>query len=219
MDKLQLQAISKQLAHPDGEMGADISNKMNDTNAFITARAIEALAPKTGEFIVELGPGNGELSCELVQTIGQEGCYLGIEISSDMAKAAESTLRAAGVAKIEVHNGTCHDASVMESSIDGLMAVNVLYFVDDLDGLLKRIRPWFRQGGRCVFAIRPERTLNHIGLQDHGFRIRSPEEIVSAMQPYGFGDISITEFDEGEGQLGELAFPNGSIIIKAIAGA
>ena len=159
MDKSDLRAVAAQLSNPNGELGIDISAKMNDTNAFITARTIEALAPKSGDFIVELGPGNGVLSRGLVQTIGSDGRYLGIEISRDMALDAEKTLRNTCETQIDFHVGDCHTASVNTASIDGLMAVNVLYFVDDLDCLLARFRPLFLSGGRCVFGIRPSSTL------------------------------------------------------------
>ena len=215
MEKEELRAVTSQLARPSGEMGNEISTKMNDTNAFITARSIEALAPKAGEFIVELGPGNGALSIGLVQTLGAEGRYLGIEISKDMAHLAEQALRHAGKARVDVHAGDCHDAPVNTASIDGVIAVNVLYFAEELDALLARIRPWLQPSGRCVFGIRPARTLESLSFHELGYHIRSPEEIVNAMRSQGFCEITFTEYDEGEGNLGDITFPNGSIIIKA----
>jgi len=217
METKQLRKVVAQLAYPSGETGTDIAARMNDTNAFITARTIEALAPNIGEFIVEIGPGNGVLSCDLVKTIGPDGRYLGIEVSNDMAQAAEKTLREACTAKIDVHSGNYHDVLLDDASLDGLMAVNVLYFIDDLYGLLTKIRPWFKPNSRCVFGIRPTRTLESLRFHEFGHYIRSPEEIEDAMRKHGFGDISITHYDEGKGQLGDISFPNGSIIIKALA--
>lgn len=217
MDKTQLRAVAVQLAHPSGEKGNEVADKMNDVNALISERAIEALAAQAGEFIIELGPGNGALSCGLVQTLGPDGRYLGIEVSRDMAPVAEKNLRDASEARIDVHAGDCHDASVREASIDGLFAVNVLYFVDDLDALLGRIRPWFRPGGRCVFGIRPAITLKSLRFHEFGYHIRPPEEIENAMRAHGFREIASTHYDDGEGRLGEITFPNGSIIIKANA--
>lgn len=89
MEPKQLKNIVAQLAYPNGEQGAEIATKMNDTNAFITARTLEALAPNEGEFIIEIGPGNGALSSGLVKKIGSKGRYLGIEISYDMAQVAD----------------------------------------------------------------------------------------------------------------------------------
>ena len=217
METKQLRKIVEQLANPSGELGTDIAAKMNDTNAFITARAVEALAPNAGEFIAEIGPGNGALSCDLVKAIGSEGRYLGIEISNDMAQVAEKTLRKACTAQIDVHSGDCHDVLVGDASLDGLIAVNVLYFIDDLDGLLAQIRPWFKPNSRCVLGIRPARTLESLRFHELGHHIRSPEEIEDSMQAHGFNEISITHYDEGEGSLGDITFPNGSVIIRASA--
>jgi hypothetical protein len=90
--------------------------------------------------------------------------------------------------------------------------------VDDLDALLDRIRPWFRPGGRCVFGIRPSKTLESFKFNDFGYHIRPVDEIEDAMRAHGFTEIGSTHYDDGEGRLGEITFPNGSIIIKANAG-
>lgn len=118
MDRSQLRAVAEQLAHPSGDLGTDISCKMNETNAFITTRSIEALSPKPGEYIVELGPGNGALSCGLVQTFGEEGRYLGIEVAKDMVPLAEKMLSNAGKAEVRLHAGDCHDATVEPGRIE-----------------------------------------------------------------------------------------------------
>lgn len=217
MDKEQLRAVTAQLAQPSGAKGAEIAGKMNDTNALITERAIAALAPQIGEFIIELGPGNGALSRGLVQTLGPGGRYLGIEVARDMVPVAEEILRGAGNAQVDVYAGDCHDVSVEDASIDGLFAVNVLYFVDDLDALLGRIRPWFQPGGRCVFGIRPSKTLKAFKFHEFGYHIRPVAEIEGALRTHGFAEVDSTEYDDGEGRLGDITFPNGTIVIKATA--
>ncbi len=60
MDVQQLKEIASQLACPSGEGAVSIVENMNNTNAFMTERSIEMLAPKSDERIVEIGPGNGE---------------------------------------------------------------------------------------------------------------------------------------------------------------
>jgi len=217
MDKEVLRKVAEQLSYPSGDLAADISEKMNSANAFITTRTIEALDPGAGDFIAEIGPGNGALSSVVIRAIGPGGRYLGIEISKEMALLAEENLREQGSARIDVHSGDCHDAIVDDACLDGLMAVNVLYFIDDLNKLLAEIRPWFKPNGRCVFGIRPARTLESLRFHEFGYHIRSPEEINDALQAHGFSDISITSYDEGEGTLGDITFPSGSIIIKALA--
>lgn len=114
--------------------------------------------------------------------------------------------------------GDCHDAKVEDASIDGLLAVNVLYFVDDLDALLGRIRPWFRPGGRWVFGIRPARTLESLKFGEFGYHIRPVGAIEDAMRAHGSVEIGSTEYDDGEGRFGDVKFPNGSIVIKGSFG-
>ena len=77
MDKEELRKVTEQLSYPSGDLGADISEKMNNTNAFITTRTIEALDPGAGDFIAEIGPGNGALSSDVIRAIGPGGVIWG----------------------------------------------------------------------------------------------------------------------------------------------
>lgn len=63
----------------------------------------------------------------------------------------------------------------------------------------------------------PAETLKALKFDEFGYRIRPPEDIIQAMQTHGFGKLSVTKHDEGEGSLGGITFPNGSIIIKGSA--
>ena len=214
-----LKKVTDQLARPSGEMGLDISEKMNDTNSFITRRSIEVLAPKKNEFIVELGPGNGVLSKGVIKDLEPNGRYLGIEISKDMANLAKENLSDNSVTRIDIHCGDCFDVDIKPGSIDGLFGVNVLYFIEDIEELFKRIKPWFKSRGRCVFGIRPVDTLKSLRFHEFGHFVREPQEIKNALKFSGFKDVSVIDFDEGEGRLGDISFPNGSIIIKATVDA
>ena len=48
-------------------------------------------------------------------------------------------IRAVGPARVDFHNGDCRSAPVDPASLDGLIAVNLLYFIDDLAGLFGQI--------------------------------------------------------------------------------
>lgn len=209
----ELLAVASQLSNPSGDLGNEIALHMNEANRFITERSIDALAPQPGSFVVELGPGNGRLSRSLIEQIGSTGHYLGIEPSADMAAKAFSFLNELGGSNVDVHLGDAHSAPVSANSVDGLMAVNVLYFIDDLPGLLRHIRPWFREGARCVFGVRPEETLRFFQFDTMGFHVRAPEQITEAMLDCGFKNVSVTHHKEDDGLLGDQAFPNGTVII------
>ncbi len=215
MDETTLRGIAAQLARPTGEGAETIATSMNEVNNAITARAIETLAPRAGEVVAEIGPGNGVLSVPIVEVLGDGGRYLGIELSDDMARAAAATLKTAGAAHVDIHNGDCRSAPVDTASLDGLMAVNLLYFIDDLTDLFGQIANWLKQDGRAVFGIRSPESLNAIPFTQYGFRVRPLKEIETALRQSGFTNITSAYHDEGTTMFGELEIPVDSIIIGA----
>lgn len=215
MDEIALRGIAAQLSKPSGEGAEAVAASMNEVNKALTAWVIETLTPRAGETIAEIGPGNGALSLPIVETLGKDGRYLGIELSDDMARAAAATLSAAGAAHVDIHNGDCRSAPVDSASLDGLMAVNLLYFIDDLPELFGQIASWLKPDGRAVFGLRSAESLAALPFTQFGFRIRETAEIEVALREAGFPNIASSYHDEGTTMLGELEIPVDSIIIEA----
>ncbi|MBT5050815.1 MAG: class I SAM-dependent methyltransferase [Rhodospirillaceae bacterium] len=170
-EEKQLEEIASQLACPSGDGGSAMGEKMNDTNAFITERSIETLAPQAGERIVEIGPGNGVLSLPVVKALGDNGHYMGLELSEDMARQAQETLTRCGASRISIHTGDCRAAPIDERSIDGLIAINVLYFIDDISVFFAMVLRWLKPGGRAVFGVRSDQSLKGMPFTRYGFHI------------------------------------------------
>lgn len=217
MDETALRGLAAQLARPSGDAATQLAAAMNGTNRAMTERAIEALAPQPGETIAEIGPGNGALSLPIVKALGDKGRYVGIELSEDMARAAAVTLQAAGAARIDIHTGDCRSAPVEDASLDGLMAINLLYFIDDLPALFGRIAVWLKPQGRAVFGIRSAGALKAMPFTQYGFRVRETEEIEAALRASGLGDVTSTYRDEGTTIFSEMEIPLDSVIIEARA--
>ena len=186
MDNHKLQTLATQLACPHGEDGTAIAEKMNETNAFITERSAEALAPTAGERIVEIGPGNGRLSRPLIRALEKNGEYIALEPSVEMVEQAWNNLSGLGAAPVTIFTDDSFSAPVIEHSVDGVMAVNVLYFIDDLDALFRKIATWLKPGGRAVFGVRSDQCLKAIPYTRYGFHIRSLEDIKDSLLVSGF---------------------------------
>lgn len=215
MDENDLREIAAQLACPSGNMGISVAEAMNKGNAFISARTTEMLNPKPGETIAEIGPSNGLLSTPVVEAIGRKGQYIGLELSSEMAEAATQNLEKANSAQILIHVGDAMDAPIKTGSLDGLFAVNLLYFVEDLAGLFGEISNWLKPGGRAVFGVRSAKALKAMPFTQFGFRIRPLDEIVECLQASGFGSVESSYFDEGAATIAGLEILVDSQIIMA----
>ena len=212
MEESELEAIASQLSCPQGEDGIETANKMNLLNAFITTRTLEKLNADPGDTVVEIGPGNGLLSKEMIDSLGASGCYYGIELSEDMAKEASQNLSSSSC-KVEILHCDCNKAKIPEQSVDAIMAVNLLYFIDNLEALFTKLKVWLKPGGRVVFGVRSDKSLNSMPFVHYKFSVRTPESIVDIMQNSGFQDVDYAYHDEGELMFGELPVTVDSIII------
>jgi len=213
MDESELKAIASQLSCPEGEGGIEMGNKMNLLNHFITSRTLEALSPQSDEVIAEIGPGNGALSESLVKTLGANGKYYGIELSEVMANEARLRL-SEGDCAVDIICNDCANANIPKISLDGIMAVNLLYFIENIDELFSLVNQWMKPGARAVFGIRSEQSLNSLPFTQYGFNVRSADEIKACMRNNGFSDVESNYYDEGTVMLGDLPLPVDSIIIK-----
>ena len=211
----QIRHIAAQLACPSGEAGTTISEKMNRLNGFITSRCLEALNPTAGQTILEIGPGNGALSEPLIDTLGNTGSYHAVERSTDMATITYDRLSARAAASIQVHCGDCDDAAITEQSLDGVFAVNLLYFIKDLGDLFSTLQQWLRPGGKVVFGVRTAHSLRAAPFTEFGFHIRELEDIISSLNQAGFTAITTHFHDEGSIDFAGMQMPVESLIISA----
>ena len=209
-----IQNIARQLACPSGEDGDTISEKMNRMNGFITARCLEALNPSSGQAIIEIGPGNGALSEPLVDLLGSCGTYHAIERSPDMAAITHNRLTARNAAAVRVHCGDCDDAPIATRSLDGAFAVNLLYFIPDLEGFFGTLQHWLKPSGRAVFGVRSSLALKAMPFTKFGFHIRGLDKIIATFNAAGFINISANYHDEGSVDFDGIDMPMDSLIIS-----
>jgi SAM-dependent methyltransferase len=215
MDPEVAKAVAQQLARPSGEGGVQMTTAMNTTNAFITARSLESLAVSAGERLVEVGPGNGKLSREAVRTLGADGRYLGFEYEEDIAALARATLGETGV-PVDVRSGDFLSHPPEGPGADALLAVNVLYFFDDLPAFTARCRDWLRPGGRAVIGLRSLDAMADLPFIEHGqFHLRPLDALLRALHSSGFEGIEARYFDEGTTELGDLTVSVDSIVVRA----
>jgi len=214
MDEDVAKSLASQLARPSGEGGVEITTMMNALNAFITARALEALGASAGESVLEVGPGNGQLSLPMLEALGEGGRYLGVEYEADIATIAAAALGEMAC-DVDVRSGDFMGHAPVAASVDGLMAVNVLYFIEDLAAFAARCAAWLRPAGRVVFGVRSQLAIAGLPFAEHGFRIRSVDELFRALTAAGFENIEAKFFDEGTSELDGEVLVLDTIIVSA----
>jgi len=216
MELEDLKNLSRQLSCPTGDGGIVLGHKMNETNEFITNKSIDVLAPAAGENITEIGFGNGVLSQRIIDSIGDNGKFTGIEKSHTLAKQAHEYFCCGDKSNITIHSTNYSEVDINNNSIDGILAVNLLYFIDDTHLFFKKLYNWLKPGGRIIVGIRSPQTLKKMPFTQFYFKLRSESEVITSMSDSGFTHVDTQYYDEGVTSFNEMIVPVDALIIKAI---
>ena len=212
----ELKQLSKQLSCPTGEGGIELGNKMNETNEFITMRSIDVLNPINEESIIEIGFGNGLLSKRIIDRVGVNGNFIGIEKSHILAKQASNLFCSKGETHVTILSSDYSEIDIDHNSIDGILAVNLLYFIDDMDLFFRTLYNWLKPNGRIVIGVRSSHSLKKMPFTEFHFNVRTENEIINSMSKAGFIEITSDYHDEGVINFNEMELPIDALIIKGL---
>lgn len=131
------------------------------------AKAVTALAPKSGEMFLDVGSGTGDIAMEIVRQ--EPGArVLGIDPARAMLALARNKARAARMADRVTFRGadiTGADEKLPEAPFDGVTCSFCIRNIPDRDAALARMVGVLRPGGRTVILelTRPQHPLASLG--------------------------------------------------------
>jgi SAM-dependent methyltransferase len=142
-----------QLAHPRGISGRLLGAAMDLANQAPTRWALDMLAPRDGERILDAGCGTGAALAGLRAMADVSLC--GIDPSAEMIAAASRRL--GGRAELTVAD--IASMPYAPGSFDAAMALNVLYFCDCEGRMVADLRRVLKPGGRLVSYVTARETM------------------------------------------------------------
>jgi SAM-dependent methyltransferase len=113
-------------------------------------KAMEVLAPRPGERLLDIGCGCGDTALELARRVGEEGGVLGADISAPMLEVARRRAEAAGLAQTTFVQADAQ--SYAFEPIDAAFSrFGVMFFADPV-AAFTNIRAALKPGGRVAFV-------------------------------------------------------------------
>jgi arsenite methyltransferase len=110
-----------------------------------------ALRAGPGERILDLGSGPGILACEVAREVEPGGTVTAVDISPEMNAIALRRAVEAGLDdRITVVRGDAGVLAFSDACFDAAVSIQVVEYVDDVDGVLRELRRVLRPGGRLV---------------------------------------------------------------------
>jgi SAM-dependent methyltransferase len=160
-----------------------------------------ALAPKAGDRILDVGCGPGFYVSEVLDRVGETGSVTGVDSSRQMLAIASE--RCAGHGNVTFHEGDAASLPVASGTYDAALSVQVLEYVDDVDGVLAEIRRALRPGGRAVIwdvdwttvswhSAGPARMRRMLDLWDgHLAHPALPQTLGARLREVGFLEVTV----------------------------
>jgi ubiquinone/menaquinone biosynthesis C-methylase UbiE len=135
----------------------DYEDASRDFWQYMSTRTVELAAPRPGETVVDVACGNGPGLLAASQAVGPTGRVIGIDFATQMLEIAETRVRAAGADNVEVRTGDMTALDIEPGSIDVLLCVLGVFFVDDMQGVLRSFWSLLRPGGRMAITVLGQR--------------------------------------------------------------
>ena len=185
--------LAAQLRHPQGEDGNKVAGNMDDRNSPVILAAYDALAPGDGDRILEIGPG---AAGHLPNLLGRADNlhYTGLDASRDMVLLARE--RYLGETRAAFIHGELTQAPLAPTSMDRIVAVNVVYFWQPLAPALQALFLLLRPGGTLVLGLRDHNSMASLPVFQHGFSTYHGPELQQALERAGFTDATLSTFAE-----------------------
>lgn len=118
----------------------------------VTPLLIEALAPVSGEKILEIGSGGGRAAIAAAEAVGDGGTIVGLDISHGLTRIARERADAAAAGNVRFVVGDAQTDRVDGGPFDAAMSQFGVMFFDDPVAAFANIGEQLRPDGRIAFV-------------------------------------------------------------------
>lgn len=216
MEEEKLKTIARQLRRPEGELGIQIGQKMNEGNEYINRYTIQALQPEANDNILEIGMGNGFFVSEIL-SVHPSIQYTGCDFSDVMIKEAERINASAIRRKQAQFFLTQADTLPFNgNTFNKLITINTIYFWQDRQAIFNEIRRVLKPGGQLIIAVRPQSTMEDLPFVKYGFQMFTKEALTALVAQHKFRVTDIYEKEEPAQEVDGRKIRMESLIVCAV---
>ena len=198
--------LANQLAHPSGFFGQLVMGRfLNRITSNHNTLVLAELALADTDSVLEVGFGGGALLARILKQVPR-GSVAGIDISEEMVAMVASRFRPL-VASGQLNLCQCSITALPypDAHFNKACSVNTVYFWPDLASGLAEFARVLRAGGRLVLGYTSDTEMRRAGLDQHGFRPYSTDELERALTENGFRPAEARSGSDARGTFYALA--------------
>jgi arsenite methyltransferase len=194
-----LSGIARQLGKPEGVTGRLLAIGLNRGNRGIVTAAVNAAQIAPGDRVADVGFGGGLSLALLLDRVGIGGHVDGIELSDTMLESAQRRFRVASSAgRLALHHGSITETPLDGASLDAVITVNTIYFVDNLELAFGELARVVRPSGRAVIGLGNPQAMASLPFTAYGFRLRPVAEVADLLTNSGLTQIREERVGDGK---------------------
>jgi ubiquinone/menaquinone biosynthesis C-methylase UbiE len=113
----------------------------------IGRRTVERLALATGAKVLDVGCGTGASALPAAEAVGPNGAVIGVDLSARLLDRARNKAIARGLSNIEFRLADMTALGYPNERFDAVVSVFSIFFVPDMEGLVRELWRMVRPGG------------------------------------------------------------------------
>ncbi len=177
----------------------------------IGRRTVERLALATGAKVLDVGCGTGASALPAAQAVGPSGFVIGVDLAARLLDRARAKAKARGLANVEFRLADMTSLGYPDNHFDAVVSIFSIFFVPDMEGLIRELWRMVRQGGKLAVttwgprifepaysrwqkAIKQERPDLYSAFNPWD-RITDPESVRRLLQDGGAANIEVAAED------------------------
>ena len=178
--------VAKQLGHPSGVRGRLVGAALNRGNRRFVHAAAQALEAHAGSVVADVGFGGGIGLKFLLAEVGESGQVHGVEVSETMlSSAARRYRRQLATGRLRLHSAPVSQLPFDDGALQGVLTVNTVYFIADLDVAAVELARVIESSGRIVVGLADPDVMEKMPFTRTGFCLRPVPEVIDTLRGAG----------------------------------
>jgi ubiquinone/menaquinone biosynthesis C-methylase UbiE len=116
----------------------------------IGKRTVTNLKLQAGAKVLDVGCGTGASALPAAQAVGKSGFVVGVDLASRLLERAHTKALAAGLDNVEFRLADMTALKYPDDSFDAVVSVFSIFFVPDMEGLVRELWRMVRPGGKLA---------------------------------------------------------------------